>query len=156
MINIYTDGACSNNPGRGGWAYAMYKEDNKEAFILDSGAEELTTNNRMELQAVVEALKRFGKLQGNKEPVTILSDSAYVVNCFKDDWISNWVKNDWMTSTKRPVINKDLWLELLEVMKSINVTFTHVKARSCDGNRKVDKMAKDKTKPVSLNISIEL
>ena len=106
-VVIYTDGACSGNPGPGGWgAILMYGEHKKEI----SGGEKNTTNNIMEITAVIQAL-RLLKFKCN---VKIYSDSAYVVNAFKNGWIYNWMKNGWRTSNKEPVKNKELWIELYD------------------------------------------
>jgi ribonuclease HI len=122
-VTIYTDGACSGNPGPGGWgAVLMYGQAKKEI----SGAKKETTNNEMEITAVLEALKIL------KEPceVDVYSDSAYVVNTFEKGWIDNWVKSGWKTASKDPVKNVELWKELLELMKKHNVTFHKVKGHS--------------------------
>ena len=104
-VIIYTDGACSGNPGPGGWgAILMYKGAKKEI----SGGMKDTTNNIMEVTAVIEALKCL-KVESD---VQVYSDSAYTVNAFKQGWIYNWMKNGWMTSKKQPVKNKELWQEL--------------------------------------------
>ena len=122
-ITIYTDGACSGNPGPGGWgAILMYGDVKKEI----SGFNKQTTNNIMEITAVLEALKLL------KFPceVTIYSDSAYVVNCFKQRWIYNWKKNNWMSSDKKPVKNKELWEELWNELSKHKFEFVKVKGHS--------------------------
>ncbi len=122
-VTIYTDGACSGNPGPGGWgAILMYKDNKKEI----SGGKKDTTNNIMELTAVVEALKML------KHPceVDLYSDSAYVVNGFDKGWIYAWVKNDWKTADKKPVKNKEIWQELYELTKIHKVNFIKVKGHS--------------------------
>ena len=103
MIKIYTDGACSGNPGRGGWAAIIIKDDNIEKI---SGRSENTTNNRMELIAVISALK-FTKDQN----LEIYTDSKYTKDGI-EKWIINWKKNGWKTANKQDVKNKDLWMEL--------------------------------------------
>lgn len=109
-IIIYTDGACSGNPGPGGWgAILMYNENQKEI----SGASKETTNNIMEITAVIEALKLL-KEECN---VKVYSDSAYVVNAFNQGWIYNWRKNNWKTSGKEPVKNRELWEELYSLTR---------------------------------------
>lgn len=111
QVMIYTDGACSGNPGPGGWGavllYGQYRKDM-------SGGERHTTNNRMEIKAVIEALKAL------HEPcvVKVYSDSAYVVNCFQQRWIYGWMKKDWINSKGQPVENKDLWQELWRLMQT--------------------------------------
>ena len=122
-VIIYTDGACSGNPGPGGWgSILMYKGNRKEI----SGGKKDTTNNIMELTAVIEGLKML------KYPceVEIYSDSAYVVNGFNQGWIYNWVKNNWKTSGKEPVKNKEIWQELYELTKIHKVKFIKVKGHS--------------------------
>ena len=132
-IILYTDGACSGNPGPGGWgAILIFNGIEKEL----SGGNPSTTNNIMEITAVIEGLKAL------KRPcnVDVYSDSAYVVNCFEKDWVGKWMKNNWMNSKKDPVKNKELWLELYNLTKIHNVTFNKVKGHSnveynnrCDG-----------------------
>ncbi len=122
-VVIYTDGACSGNPGPGGWgAILMYNESSKEI----SGASKNTTNNIMEITAVLEALK----LLKEECKVKVYSDSAYVVNAFKQGWINNWQKNNWKTSGKDPVKNRELWEELYELTTKHEVEFIKVKGHS--------------------------
>ena len=101
-IDVYTDGACSGNPGPGGWAWVV------RGGAEGSGSDPATTNQRMEVQAVIEALR------ANPGPVHIYSDSTYVVNCFNDRWYEGWLKRGWKNSQKKPVANRDLWEVLLE------------------------------------------
>ncbi len=139
-VIIYTDGACSGNPGPGGWgSILMYKENKKEI----SGGEKNTTNNIMELTAVIEGLKLL------KFPceVEIYSDSAYVVNAFNQGWIYNWIKNDWKTSGKEPVKNKEIWQELYALTKKHKVKFIKVKGHSDNAfNNRCDEMARNAIK----------
>ncbi len=122
-VTIYTDGACSGNPGPGGWgAILMYNENSKEI----SGAQKDTTNNIMEITAVLEALKLL-KEECN---VKVYSDSAYVVNAFNQGWINNWQKNNWKTANKEPVKNRELWEELYELTSRHKVEFIKVKGHS--------------------------
>lgn len=122
-VTIYTDGACSGNPGPGGWgAILMYNDVKKEI----SGANKETTNNIMEITAVLEALKLL-KEECN---VKIYSDSAYVVNAFNQGWIYNWKKNNWKTAGKTPVKNKALWEELYEFTQKHKIEFIKVKGHS--------------------------
>ena len=136
-ILLYTDGACSGNPGPGGWgAVLIFNGIEKEL----SGANPSTTNNIMEITAVIEGLKAL------KRPcnVNIYSDSAYVVNCFEKDWINNWIKNNWVNSKKEPVKNKELWLELLDLTKIHKVTFNKVKGHSnVKYNNRCDELARN-------------
>ena len=122
-VTIYTDGACSGNPGPGGWgAILMLGENRKEI----SGGSENTTNNIMELTAVIEALKIL------KRPckVNIYSDSAYVVNAFLQKWIYGWMKKGWKTAGKSPVKNVDLWKRLLAAKEKHEVEFIWVKGHA--------------------------
>lgn len=139
-VIIYTDGACSGNPGPGGWGVVlMYKENKKEI----SGGKQDTTNNVMELTAVIEGLKLL------KYPceVDLYSDSAYVVNAFKQGWIYNWMKNNWKTSGKEPVKNQELWKELYSLTKTHNVNFIKVKGHSDNEyNNRCDELARNAIK----------
>ncbi len=136
-VEIYTDGACSGNPGPGGWgAILMYKGNLKEI----SGGSPDTTNNIMELQGVIEGLKML------KFPceVELYSDSAYVVNAFNQKWINNWMKNNWKTASKDPVKNKELWQELYELTQMHKVTFIKVKGHSDNEyNNRCDELARN-------------
>lgn len=136
-ITIYTDGACSGNPGPGGWgAILMYKDNMKEI----SGGKKDTTNNVMELTAVIEALKLL------KFPckVNLYSDSAYVVNAFLQNWVINWQKNNWKTSDKKDVKNKELWKELIELCNIHNVKFIKVKGHADNKyNNRCDELARN-------------
>ena len=124
-VVIYTDGACSFNPGPGGWgAVLLYNGTEKQM----SGFEDNTTNNRMELMAVIKALEKL------KEPCNVMlySDSAYVVNAFQQNWIEDWQIRNWRTAGKKEVKNIDLWTKLLEFTKIHNITFNKVKGHSTD------------------------
>ena len=142
-VKIYTDGACSGNPGPGGYgAILMYEQVEKEI----SGFEKETTNNQMELKAVIEALKLI-KYECDLE---IYSDSAYVVNAFDKGWIYNWEKNNWKTADKKDVKNKEMWLELYTLLKGHNYKFIKVKGHSDNEyNNRCDKLA---TGQISKNI----
>lgn len=133
MTRLHTDGACRGNPGPGGWAWAEGHEH------YASGAESHTTNQRMEVRAVIEALR------ANPEgPVDIVSDSTYVVKCFNDRWHVGWLKRGWKNSQGQPVANRDLWEELFELVLpgTRAVSFTWVKGHSGDeGNDFVDLLA---------------
>lgn len=134
-ITLYTDGACSGNPGKGGWgAILMYNDAKKEI----SGGESQTTNNRMELTAVIKGLEAL-KEECN---VDIYSDSAYVVNAFLQDWITNWQNNGWK-SKKGMVLNIDLWQRLIELAKKHNVTWHKVKGHADNEfNNRCDALAR--------------
>lgn len=135
QIKIYTDGACSGNPGPGGWgAVLIYNDISKEI----SGGKKDTTNNQMELQAVIEALKLL------KEPcnVEIYSDSAYVVNAFLENWIDGWIKRNWKNSKKEAVKNREQWEELLQLLEQHKYSFIKVKGHSDNKyNNRCDELA---------------
>ena len=136
-VTIYTDGACSGNPGPGGWgAVLIYKGTEKEL----SGSSKDTTNNIMEVTAVIEALKAL------KFPceVELYSDSAYVVNCFSQGWIYNWINKDWHTASGEPVKNKELWQELYSLTKTHKVSFNKVKGHADNKyNNRCDELARN-------------
>ena len=134
-VHIYTDGACSGNPGPGGWgAILCYKDQKKEM----SGGERQTTNNRMELTGVIMALRAL------KEPceVTVTSDSKYVVDAMKLGWVEKWRANGWMRTKKEPAKNPELWEELLTLCEKHRVTFTWVKGHAENPyNNRCDELA---------------
>ena len=133
-IDIYTDGACSGNPGKGGWGVYL-KIDNEEIQL--NGAKDNTTNNRMELTAVIEALK-YLKYKSN---INLFTDSKYVMQGIKE-WIHNWKKNNWKTSKREPVKNKELWIELDKLVSLHNIQWKWVKGHSGDyGNERADYLA---------------
>ena len=133
-IDIYTDGACSGNPGKGGWGVYL-KIDNEE--IEFNGSQDNTTNNRMELTAVIEALKYLK----NKSNINLFTDSKYVMQGI-EEWIYNWKKNNWKTSRKEPVKNKELWIELDKLVSLHNIQWKWVKGHSGDyGNERADYLA---------------
>ena len=135
MIIIFTDGSCLTNPGNGGWA-AIIKQDEKIRRI--SGSEKNTTNNRMELLATINALKQIK----TESPVEIYTDSQSV-KLGITEWINNWVKNNWQTSKKENVKNKDLWIELYNLNKSFDINWNWVKAHAGNElNEEVDLLAK--------------
>ena len=125
MITIYTDGACSGNPGIGGWG-AVILESNKEDIFLNGGNNN-TTNNRMELTAAIEALKYFE----DRQTITLITDSKYVKDGIQS-WIKNWKKNGWKTAAKKPVKNKELWIELDQLISRHTISWEWVKGH--DGN----------------------
>ncbi|KRP04330.1 MAG: ribonuclease H [Pelagibacteraceae bacterium BACL20 MAG-120920-bin64] len=135
MIKIYTDGSCLNNPGNGGWA-AIINQDNKVKKI--SGSVKDTTNNKMELMAPIMALQEIDKNQ----QIEIYTDSQYV-RLGITDWIHKWIKNNWQTSKKEPVKNKELWIQLYELTKSYEIKWIWVKAHAGNTlNEEVDLLAK--------------
>ena len=139
-VIIYTDGACSGNPGPGGWgAILMYKDTKKEI----SGGKKDTTNNVMELTAALEALKIL------KFPceVELYSDSAYLVNGFNQGWIYGWQKNSWKNSSKEPVKNKEIWEDIYKMTQKHKVKFIKVKGHSDNEfNNRCDEMARNAIK----------
>ena len=135
MIKIYTDGSCLENPGNGGWAAIINNDGNVQKI---SGCEKNTTNNRMELMATINALKKIK----SDEEIEIYTDSKYV-KLGITEWINNWIKNDWKTSKRENVKNKDLWLELYNLNQSLKVKWNWVKAHAGNPlNEEVDSLAK--------------
>jgi len=142
-ITIYTDGACSGNPGPGGWAAVLLSQDKKKEI---RGGERDTTNQRMELQAVIEALRA---LKVKDWDVTVYSDSAYLVNAFQQKWLDKWQRNGWRNSKKEPVANQDLWQELLRLTSLNQVKIVKVKGH--DGelyNERCDELARQAIKEI--------
>jgi ribonuclease HI len=125
-VELWTDGACSGNPGPGGWA-AILRYGGREREL--TGGEPATTNNRMELMAVVEGLRALTR----PVPVVVHTDSAYVERAFTDGWLRRWKANGWRTAGKKPVANRDLWEALDEAASNHRVTFRRV-----DGHRGVE------------------
>lgn len=139
-VIIYTDGACSGNPGPGGWGALLSWNGKKKE--LSGGASD-TTNNRMEMRAVIEALKAL------KKPcrVEICSDSALIVNAFRKNWIESWKQRGWRKADKKPVENQDLWKEMLTAVAPHEVTWTKVKGHADDQwNIHVDRLAVEASK----------
>ena len=135
MIKIYTDGSCLNNPGNGGWAAII---NDNEIIKKISGSVKDTTNNRMELMAPIMALQEIDK---NNE-IEIYTDSQYV-RLGVTEWIHKWIKNNWQTSKKEPVKNKELWMQLYELTKSYKIKWIWVKAHAGNAlNEEVDLLAK--------------
>ncbi len=145
-IEIYTDGACSGNPGVGGYGIVLlYKDIRKEI----SAGYKLTTNNRMEAIAVIVALKTL------KEPcnVTLYTDSKYIVNAINEKWVYGWEKNGWKNSSKKQVSNIDLWKELLPLLEIHNVKFVWVKGHAENKeNNRCDFLAREAIKGDNLLI----
>ncbi|HEX6238820.1 MAG TPA: ribonuclease H [Acidimicrobiales bacterium] len=128
---VYTDGACLGNPGPGGWAWA------EPGGAFAAGPEPRTTNQRMEIRAALEAVR------AHPGPVEIVSDSTYVVNCFRDRWWEGWLRRGWVSTARKPVANRDLWEPLIELVRTRgDVTFRWVKGHSDDPmNDLVDRLA---------------
>src|SRR3982751_1028593 len=136
---VYTDGACSGNPGPGGWAWAVPNGPS------GSGSAPHTTNQRMEINAALDVLQTF--VPSHAGPIEVVSDSTYVVNCFRDGWWKGWLARGWKNSQKQPVANRDLWEPLIAAVRARadgpgDVRFRWVKGHGGDPhNDKVDRMA---------------
>lgn len=137
IVQLVSDGSCLGNPGRGGWA-CLLKSQGQEKML--SGGEQETTNNRMELMAVIKGL------QSLKRPcqVEIVTDSQYIMKAFTEKWLENWQRNNWRTAQKKPVKNQDLWILLLEATKTHKISWRWVKGHSGDiDNERVDTEARN-------------
>lgn len=135
-VDIYTDGACSGNPGPGGWAAILLYGDKRKDV---SGAEPSTTNQRMELRAAIEGLKALHR----PVRVRLHSDSSYVINAFKQGWLQRWQRNGWQTAGKKPVSNKDLWEQLLAAAAKHDVEWIKVRGHADDEwNNRADALAR--------------
>lgn len=139
-VILYTDGACSGNPGPGGWG-ALLIWNGKEKVL--SGGHPDSTNNRMEMQAVIEGLKTLNK----KCHVKVHSDSALIINAFTKGWIQNWQKKGWKKADKKPVENRELWEELIQYVNQHQVSWIKVKGHSDNVlNNRVDQLAVEASK----------
>lgn len=153
-VRIFTDGACSENPGPGGWASVFCTDTKCKQF---SGGDENTTNNRMELFAIKYSLERILKCR-TKHSYEIYSDSAYCINSIKQKWIFNWEKNNWKTLSGDNVKNRDMWIDVLNLLraakdKNISITFHKVKGHSGNTfNELADKLAKEEVQKVKRRI----
>ncbi|MEM0927689.1 MAG: ribonuclease HI [Pseudomonadota bacterium] len=135
MIEAYTDGACSGNPGPGGWGVLMIDGNNRQEFC---GGEAETTNNRMELMAAIRALEEAPQ----NEPIKVTTDSQYVKNGV-ETWVHGWKRNGWKTASKKPVKNQDLWQTLDQLAQSRSVTWAWVKGHAGhEGNEAADALAR--------------
>ena len=126
MIKIYTDGACSGNPGPGGWGYVIVENGKLHS---SNGRESKTTNNRMELTAAIKALESARK----DESLYLYTDSTYLQKGITE-WIVNWKKNNWITSSKKPVSNKDLWIKIDQLNLELDIEWKWVKAHQSDNS----------------------
>ena len=142
---IHTDGACSGNPGPGGFAAII---EVGECRFTVTGGEPNTTNNRMEMAAVIEAVRLLNSQSDLQHShLTIRSDSQYIVNAFNDNWIENWKRKGWRTAKKQPVANKDLWETLLQELAPHPTTFVWVRGHSGDPmNEECDRLAVEQAK----------
>lgn len=135
-IAVYTDGACSGNPGPGGWGSIIIRDNHQEEL---SGFEANTTNNRMELTAVIKGLSKLGN---TALPVTLYTDSQYIVNAINLHWLDNWQIKGWINASKKPVANRDLWEEIILLNKQYNPTYVWVKGHSTNEfNNRCDTLA---------------
>jgi len=135
-LEIYTDGACSGNPGPGGWAFVLKFGDRLKE---QSGFEKDTTNNRMELLAVIKGLEQIKR----ECQVEVFSDSSYIVNAINQGWLRNWQTNGWRTSDKKDVKNRDLWEQLLQLNAKWSPKYTWVKGHSSNQlNNRCDELAR--------------
>lgn len=137
-IIIYTDGSCDKNPGgNGGYAAIIFENQNP---IKISGYEPNTTNQRMEMKAVISALNYYNE----RKKIILFTDSAYVCNCYNQKWYNNWIKNGWKNSKGEPVANRELWMELIKGFELHDVEMKYVKGHNGNiFNEECDKMAKD-------------
>jgi ribonuclease HI len=136
-VVIYTDGACSGNPGPGGWAAVLRLGDHEREI---SGGERHTTNQRMELRAAVEGLRALTR----PCRVRLHSDSAYLINCFRERWYDNWLRNGWVSRAKTPVGNRDLWEQLIRLNEIHDVEWIKVAGHSGDPlNERCDELARE-------------
>jgi len=141
MIKIHTDGSCLGNPGAGGWAAVIVDEQNRREEIF--GGEEHTTNNRMELIRALEKISAGARVE-------LFTDSSYLKNAFTNGWLVKWKSNGWKTSTRGPVLNQDLWLELDALIASRAVKFNWVKGHADnENNNRCDELAVREWKKIS-------
>jgi len=143
-VIIYTDGACSGNPGPGGWAYVMVLKTFQGDKIIceDKGSEKETTNNRMELKAVISSLKAYKYMKDMPSNASIYTDSQYVQKGISE-WILKWKKNSWRTSDKKPVKNQDLWKELDALNSELSISWEWVKGHAGNEyNERCDQMTR--------------
>ena len=128
-FHLFTDGACQPNPGKGGWAFIVYPKTHPKKRVIRSGYEATTTNNRMEMTAVLEGLKCVSKSFNNSPEVTLFADSKYILQAI-GSWMKTWVKNDWKRKNKKPVLNADLWKQIYTLSENIPISCVHIKGHS--------------------------
>ena len=153
-INIWCDGACKGNPGVGGWGVYIevknfWKDKEEPEFFAYElcGGEKQTTNNIMEMTALIKAVEWLLLYHNDKNKVNFYIDSAYIINCYEHKWYYGWVKNNWLTSKKEPVKNKELWEKIIVIFEQPNFHFQKVKGHSGNrGNEMADKLANDGVK----------
>ena len=145
-LNIYTDGSCLKNPGKGGWAY-IATNSTGEIVKKSSGGERYTTNNRMEITAILEALSDFKKMLTKNKiseyDLKIYSDSEYCVNAYNKKWLKKWLGNGWKTNKGSEVLNRDLWEEFIDLSDDLEFDLIKVKGHAGNElNEKVDELAR--------------
>lgn len=139
---IYTDGACSGNPGPGGWAFIAIKSSDTRIKIESSGSELNTTNNRMELTAVINGISSIQAIAHSS--MLIVTDSKYIVDAVNQGWLNNWVRNGWKKSDGKSVLNQDLWSKLLELMSIYSISFQWIKGHAgIPENERCDELARN-------------
>jgi len=154
MLQIYSDGGCSGNPGPGGWAFVIVCETFQGPVILaeKNGGEKITTNNRMELTAVIESLKAIISMDKMSQKAIIYTDSQYVQKGITE-WILKWKKNAWRTSDKKPVKNQDLWTELDSLCCELSPKWEWVRGHSgVEFNERCDRLTQEAIAAVQNNI----
>ena len=138
---LHTDGACSGNPGPGGFAGIIIRDSDGDRVYV-TGHDPRTTNNRMELCAVLEGLRVISEMDHDGARVQVYSDSQYLTKAFNDNWLAGWQRNGWRTSQKKPVLNQDLWQELLTETKKVDASFIWVKGHAGNAlNEEADRLA---------------
>lgn len=144
VLTVYTDGSCSPNPGNGGWAAVIVNADGPGHRVEIFDAEQRTTNNRMEITAVLRALQFIDQRPTSQSrPIHVCCDSCYVMRAFTQRWIQKWQTNDWLTSTKVPVKNRELWEQLSRLVGKYKVTWSWIRAHSGHPeNERCDTLAK--------------
>lgn len=153
-IEVWCDGACKGNPGKGGWGVYIKIEnhwhDKSKPDILEYnlyGGEKETTNNIMEMTAVIKAAEWLTLYHYNKDKVNFYIDSAYIIDCYKEKWYLKWIQNNWLTSKNEPVKNKEMWEKLIIIFEQPNFHFEKVKGHSgIKENEKADELANEGVK----------